>query len=57
MKENMQQEQKTQPEEDYAEGCHKENYMKPNICPIATGGWCKDYIKCRSMEEANGSNK
>lgn len=41
----------TQPEEDYVEGCHKENYMKLHICPIPTGGWCKDYVKCRNLEE------
>ena len=46
--ENMQ--QNTEPEEDYVEGCHKENYMKPNICPVATGNWCRDYVKCRSLE-------
>lgn len=38
--------------ENYVEGCFKENYMKPHICPIATGGWCRDYIKCKSMEES-----
>lgn len=38
------------PEEDYVEGCFRENYMKPHICPIATGGWCKDYIKCKALE-------
>ena len=39
------------PEEDYIEGCHKENYMKLHVCPVATGGWCRDYVKCRSLEE------
>ena len=37
-------------EEDYVAGCHKENYMKPHVCPVATGGWCKDYVKCRNLE-------
>lgn len=37
-------------EEDYVEGCHKENYMKLHVCPVATGGWCKDYVKCRNLE-------
>ena len=46
--ENMQ--QNTEPEEDYVEGCHKENYMKPHVCPVATGNWCRDYVKCRSLE-------
>lgn len=41
--------QDKQPEEDYVEGCHKENYMKPHVCPIATGGWCKDYVRCKNM--------
>ena len=36
--------------EDYVEGCYKENYMVPHVCPVATGGWCKDYMKCKSME-------
>lgn len=36
--------------EDYVEGCFKENFMKPHICPIATGNWCKDYMKCKNME-------
>ncbi len=38
-------------EEDWVEGCHKENYMVPHICPVATGGWCKDYTKCKQLEE------
>lgn len=37
-------------EEDYVEGCFKENYMKPRICPVATGGWCRDYVKCKGKE-------
>ena len=43
-------EEKTQ-EEDYAEGCFAENYMVPHVCPIATGGWCRDYIKCKGKEK------
>lgn len=39
--------------EDYVVGCFKENYMVPHVCPVATGGWCKDYTKCRSMEKSN----
>ena len=46
--EDMQQEQQT--EENYVEGCHEENYMVPHVCPVATGGWCKDYVKCRSID-------
>ncbi len=38
-------------EEDWVEGCYKENYMVPHICPVATGGWCKDYTKCKQLEE------
>lgn len=37
-------------EEDYTEGCFKANYMLPHVCPIATGGWCRDYVKCKNME-------
>lgn len=48
--ENKQQDQKTQPEEDYVAGCHKENYMVPHVCPVATGKWCRDYVKCRSLD-------
>lgn len=40
----------TQMEEDYVEGCHRENYMKAHVCPVATGKWCRDYVKCRSLE-------
>ena len=29
----------THPEEDYVEGCHRENYMKPHVCPVATGNY------------------
>lgn len=32
-------------------GCFMSNYMVPHICPIATGGWCRDYVKCKCMEE------
>lgn len=35
--------------EDYAAGCYKENYMVPNVCPVATGNWCRDYVKCKSL--------
>ena len=40
--------------EDYVIGCHRENYMKPNICPVATGSWCRDYVKCRSLDNDLG---
>ena len=50
--EDMQQEQQT--EENYVEGCHEENYMVPHVCPVATGGWCKDYVKCRSIDNDLG---
>jgi len=43
---NMQQSK----EEDYVEGCFKENYMVPHVCPVATGKWCRDYVKCRSLD-------
>ena len=49
--ENTQQEQNPQPEEDYIVGCHKENYLVPHVCPVATGGWCRDYVKCRNLED------
>ena len=38
-----------QAEEDYVEGCHTENYLVPHVCPVATGGWCKDYTRCKNM--------
>lgn len=38
-------------EEDYTKGCFKENYLVPHVCPVATGDWCKDYTKCKSLEE------
>lgn len=44
--------QEKQTEEDYAAGCFKSNYMIPHVCPIPTGGWCKEYIKCKNMEES-----
>lgn len=43
-----------QPKEDYVEGCFKENFKKPHICPVATGGWCKDFTKCRTLEQIGG---
>ena len=36
-------------EEDWEEGCFKENYMVPHVCPVATGGWCKNYTRCKNM--------
>ena len=33
-------------EEDYSIGCFKENYMVLHVCPLATGGHCKEAIKC-----------
>lgn len=35
-------------EEDYSIGCCKENYKVYPICPLATGKWCKDAVKCKS---------
>ena len=46
----MQQSEAKDPEDDYAAGCFKENYMVPNVCPVATGGWCRDYTRCKNME-------
>ena len=51
------QEQTKTKQEDYVVGCHNENYMVSHICPVATGGWCRDYVKCRSMEVTDGSNQ
>ena len=51
MNEPIQEIEEQTKEEDYAEGCYKENYMVPHVCPIATGGWCRDYVKCKCMEE------
>ena len=44
------------PEEDHVEGCYRENYMKPHICPVATGKWCRDFVKCKNLEEKNEIN-
>lgn len=46
----LEQEYESKKEEDYVVGCHNENYMKPHICPVATGNWCRDYVKCRSLK-------
>ena len=32
-------------------GCFLSNYEIKHVCPIATGGWCRDYVKCKCMEE------
>ena len=40
--------------EDYIVGCHRENYLVPNICPVATGNWCRDYVKCRGLDKDLG---
>ena len=32
-------------------GCFLSNYKVPHVCPIATGKWCRDYTKCKSIEE------
>lgn len=32
-------------------GCFLSNYRERHVCPIATGGWCRDYVKCKCMEE------
>lgn len=49
-KENVVDEEKEKTkEEDYAIGCFEENFMKHNICPLATYGWCKDAPKCKTM--------
>lgn len=50
MDETIQEIEEETKEEDYAEGCFVENYMVPHVCPIATGGWCRDYIKCKGKE-------
>lgn len=31
-------------------GCFLSNYKQPHVCPIATGHWCKDYVKCATLE-------
>ena len=31
-------------------GCFLGNYQKQNVCPVGTGGWCKDLVKCRSLQ-------
>lgn len=40
-------------EEDYVVGCHNDNYIVPHICPVATGNWCRDYVKRRNLEVNN----
>lgn len=47
----MQQAETKELEDDYVAGCFKENYMVPHVCPVATGHWCRDYTKCKSMEK------
>ena len=32
-------------------GCFLSNYKIKHVCPIATGKWCRDYTKCKCMEE------
>lgn len=32
-------------------GCFLSNYEERHVCPIATGGWCRDYVKCKCMQE------
>ena len=27
------------------------NYKRKHVCPIETGKWCRDYTKCKCMEE------
>lgn len=51
-KTNMQQAK----EEDYVEGCFKENYLVQQVCPVATGVWCKDYTKCKSLDGNKQNN-
>lgn len=46
---HMQQAESNPEEEDYIVGCYRENYMKPHVCPVTTGGWCKDYVRCRNL--------
>lgn len=36
-------------------GCFLSNYKRSHVCPIATGGWCRDYTKCKCMEEGINS--
>lgn len=35
-------------------GCYVSNYKERHICPVATGGWCKDFTKCRTLEQIGG---
>lgn len=32
-------------------GCYLSNYKVPHVCPIALGGYCKEYVRCRLLEE------
>ena len=32
-------------------GCFLSNYKIKHVCPIATGKWCREYTKCKRMEE------
>ena len=41
----------TMEKEDYVEGCFKEFFMVPHICPLATFKWCKNAPRCKSMNQ------
>lgn len=30
-------------------GCYMTNYKVPNVCPVATGGWCRNYTMCQNL--------
>lgn len=51
----MKNQEKEQTEDDVV-GCFEANYLKPRICPVATGGWCKDYTKCKSLDGNKQNN-
>ena len=35
-------------------GCYLSNFGTKNICPVATGGWCKDLMKCKVLAQIGG---
>lgn len=32
-------------------GCFLSNYRQRHVCPVVTGGWCKDYVKCQNLAQ------
>ena len=32
-------------------GCYLSNYKVRHVCPIALGGWCKEFVRCRLLDE------